>query len=178
MAVTPLLLIDVDGVLAPPVSARPGPEYSRHVLRSERLWLACQHGRWLTELAGAFELAWATAWEHAANQLIAPAIGLPGRLPVIALPRGRRMRLCGFDGIWKRPDVEAAVQDRPLAWLDDQFGPADLAWAERRTAAGVPTLLLACDPVVGLTRVHVDAALAWVSSLQHLEDAQAAPVAS
>jgi hypothetical protein len=163
MTVKPLLLVDLEGVLSPQVAGCPGPGFHRHVLRGDRLWLTQEHGAWLAELAGVFELAWATAWEHAANQLIAPILGLPGRLPVVPFPRARLTRLLGFDGIWKRPDVEPLVQARPLAWLDDEFGPSDLAWAQRRTAAGMPTLLLVCDPLVGLTRAHVDTALVWAA---------------
>jgi hypothetical protein len=156
----PLLLVDVEGVLTPLVAARPDLTYQEHNIHGDQLWLTRQHGAWLTELAAVFEPMWATTWEHDANRFIAPAVGLADPLPVIEFRHGR-MPSDATDGIWKRPDVERATHGRALAWFDDDFGPSDLAWAAQRTAAGTPTLLLACDPLIGLTRQHVDAALAW-----------------
>lgn len=63
----PVIVIDVDGVLAPfGVPPRWNPN----------------HGRWLRELAEHADLAWGTSWTHQANWEIAPALGLPP-LPVI-----------------------------------------------------------------------------------------------
>jgi hypothetical protein len=173
MEVRPLLLVDVDGVLNPLATAHPGAGYQRHEILGYPLWLTCEHGAWLDELATVFELMWATTWEHDANRFIAPAVGLAARLPVIEFREGRMTA----DGIWKRPAVERATAGRPFAWVDDDFGPSDFAWAARRTAAGAPTLLLACDPLVGLTRAHVDAALTWAARHRGGEDDQVLPVA-
>jgi hypothetical protein len=173
VAAQPLLLVDVDGVLNPLAATQPSASYQRHQLLGYELWLTREHGTWLDELATVFELTWATAWEHDANRLIAPAIGLADPLPVIEFHEGRM----AAEGIWKRPAVERATAGRPFAWADDDFGPSDLAWAQRRTAAGAPALLLACDPLVGLTRGHVEVALSWAAQLRDGDGHQVLPVA-
>ena len=78
---SPLLLLDVDGVLSP--TRRPTPDWRPHTVVADgvphRLWLNPRHGPRLLDLArrcGA-ELVWATPWEHDANVEIAPRIGLP-----------------------------------------------------------------------------------------------------
>lgn len=161
MAAPPLLL-DVDGVLNVLSGTRPGDGFHEHVVQGVALWLTPQHGRWLNELSPTFELMWATTWEHDANTHIAPRIGLTKPLPVIEF--GMRRAVSAWH--WKLPDVNRVIGDeRPFAWLDDEFGPADHAWAAERTAQGAPTLLLACDPLVGMTRAHVDHALRWAGEL-------------
>jgi hypothetical protein len=56
------------------------------------------------------------------------------------------------DGHWKWPAIEAFVEDRPFAWVDDELGRADLARAGRRSA---PTLLVRIEGMHGLDDVHV-----------------------
>jgi hypothetical protein len=55
--------------------------------------LSVHHADWLRELAGTYELVWATTWEHHANTHIAPLLELPA-LPVVA-----------FAGYRSRPDA-------------------------------------------------------------------------
>jgi hypothetical protein len=154
----PLLLVDVDGVLNPwrafeiPAGFR---EYS--FFPGDRVLLSEGHGALLRELAGSFELVWATAWEHRANRLICPVIGLP-ELPVIEFPLG------GRDFFFRKlPAVIESVGDRPCAWIDDEHRPDHDDWARDR---GVPTLIVDIDPAVGLTaRVAADLA-EWAANLR------------
>ena len=44
--------------------------------RKLRVWLNPAHVAMLLSLADVFELNWATAWEDAANRMVAPLIGL------------------------------------------------------------------------------------------------------
>jgi hypothetical protein len=77
---TPLVLVDVDGVLNP-FQSRTG-DYRRHWVFpggiAHRLLLNPGHGPMLLELARASgaELVWATYWRDRANTWIAPRIGL------------------------------------------------------------------------------------------------------
>jgi len=139
----PLLLVDVDGVLNPwrAVECPPGfREYS--FFPGERVRLSEGHGKLLQDLSGAFELVWATAWEHRANRLICPVIALP-ELPVIEFP------LAGTHYMFRKlPAVIESVGDRPAAWIDDEHHPEHHQWARER---GVPTLIVDIDPAVGLT---------------------------
>ena len=86
-----------------------------------------------------------------ANRLLGPLLGLP-RFPVVAFPP------VPFPPQAKVAAVDRLLGDRPAAWIDDLLGSAAYEWAASRAA---PTLLLAVDPAVGLTRALVDRALDW-----------------
>ena len=155
----PLLLVDVDGVLNPweavecPAGFR---EYS--FFPGERVLLSEGHGELLRELAGSFELVWATAWEHRANRLICPVIELP-ELPVIEFP------LAGTDFFFRKlPAVIESVGDRPCAWIDDEHHPEHYEWARER---GVPTLIVDIDPAVGLTAGVAADLVKWAAGLRN-----------
>ncbi len=152
MSQTPYLLVDVDGVLAPFAFATPPPGFNRHTVlaangREHHVWLNPAHGGWLRTLGEQFELVWATGWEHEAARLLAPLLGLP-QLPVIEFTQ---LPVFGVP-LWKLPDVDSYVADRPVAWIDDDLDDAVARWASRRES---PTLLLKTDRTVGLTRKHV-----------------------
>lgn len=162
----PLLLLDVDGPLNP-FAAKPTQRpdgYETHRLTPAgwreplRVWLNPKHGPMLLALTDVVDLAWATTWTDQANTMIGPRIGLP-ELPVIPV-----MQPSWADRgphIWKIAAVRAYVGDRPFAWFDDDFTKADLAWAEERTAAGFPVLLLPISPRVGIVQDDIDQVAAW-----------------
>jgi hypothetical protein len=160
-----LLLIDVDGPLNPYAGISCPAGYETHRLTPRgceaplNVRLNPAHGPMLLALADTCELTWCTAWREQANEFIGPLIGLP-RLPVVPLT-GRNVPL---HGIWKRSDVEKYAADRPLAWFDDDFEQADLEWADKRTADGVPTLLLTISARLGIVQADVDRAADWARS--------------
>ncbi len=145
----PLLLLDVDGVLNP-LGVREAPGFTPHRVGGMRVLLSTNHGRWLRELADAFDLAWATSWERDAD-LIAERIGIPRGLPAIEFTDQSEWTV-------KLPDVVRYVGDRAVAWVDDQLGPEVRAWAESRA---VPTLLVETDSRVGLTSAHIERLRTW-----------------
>lgn len=166
-AAKPLLLLDVDGPLNP-YAAKPTrrPEgYTTHRLAPKgcnprkpyRVWLHPGHGRMLldlTERAG-MELVWCTTWEHDANTMIGPVVGLP-ELPVIEF---------GFTATrWKFNAVAEYAAGRPLAWLDDDFAdyPDERAWFETQRG-DTPTLLHHVNPRTGCTADDLAAVEAWVA---------------
>ncbi|MCO1575200.1 hypothetical protein M8C13_05430 [Crossiella sp. SN42] len=56
------------------------------------------------------------------------------------------------------------INDRPLAWLDDQFGGKEYGWAADRRTDGIPTLIMPVGAGGGLRRQHIDAVLAWLDT--------------
>lgn len=158
----PLLFLDVDGPLIPfglPPGELPGvagdddphPGLAR---------LNPEHGRRLSALS--CELVWATAWEHDANELVGPRLGLP-QLPVVAWPswpaaveaRDERRGLH-----WKTRALVRWAAGRPFAWVDDEVTAADRAWvrAHHRGAA----LLHHVDARKGLGEDDFEALGTWL----------------
>ncbi|GIJ11852.1 hypothetical protein ACFFMR_16525 [Micromonospora andamanensis] len=155
----PVLLLDLDGVLNPFAASSCPDDYQERVLfegeGAERYCVA--HGAWISELAAAGELWWATGWGEDANELYLPLLGVKP-LPVVRLPPAP------FAPELKVPAIDAVVGDRPAAWIDDNHTPAGRQWADQRTA---PTLLVSIDPAIGWTRADVDLVLDWVARLPH-----------
>lgn len=154
----PLLLVDVDGVLNPWLADGCPDGYNVYrFFPGERVLLSPGHGKLLTLLTPAYELVWATAWEHRANRLICPVLSMP-ELPVIEFP------LDGRDLYFRKlPAVVDAVGSRPCAWIDDAHEPDHYAWAAAR---GVPTLIIDIDPAEGLTSDVVAILADWAEGLR------------
>ncbi|HKN54371.1 MAG TPA: HAD domain-containing protein [Amycolatopsis sp.] len=172
----PLILLDVDGPLSP-WAARPDAKpigYVEHRMRLPgwsrrkplRMWLNPAHGPALLDLAAQVnaELAWATSWEHQANTMMGPAIGLPA-LPVIEFGDSLEPRH-GRTFTWKFGPVARYAAGRPLAWFDDDFdayqAARDAFIAER---ADDSTELIAVDPRTGITGDQLAALASWANSL-------------
>ena len=153
----PVLLVDVDGVLNPWLADDcPDGYHEYSFFPGERVLLSPDHGKLLASLTPAYELVWATAWEHRANRLISPVLSLP-ELPVIEFP------LSGDDVFFRKlPAVVEAVGQRRCAWIDDAHQPDHYSWAERR---GVPTLIIDIDPAEGLTGAVVVMLADWADGL-------------
>lgn len=157
----PLLLLDVDGVLNP--LGRRAPGFRRYEVTVDgvvyTVYLNRRHGPRLLALAeetGA-ELAWATTWEHLANQWIAPRVGLPS-LPVIELG-GDVFASRGV--MFKTPHVADYVKGRPFVWFDDAVGPLDVHYLREHPDVG-DFLLIEIDRDHGITDAHLDQAREWL----------------
>lgn len=166
-----ILAVDVDGVLAP--SGQPSKTEAgfRHVRthpagtrwanphKPLKVWLHPDHGKLLLDLAGELDaaLVWCTSWNGEANRWIGPEIGLP-ELPVLDVGAAGDH----VNGVhWKAPAVRAWIGNRPLVWLDDDFGYGDHDWARARDAAGAPTLLVDIPPNLGVRDVDVAFVADW-----------------
>src|SRR5581483_9450118 len=82
---SPLLLVDVDGVIslfgfdpaAPPAGRFESVDGVVH-------YLSAVAGRHLRALAAEFELIWCTGWEEKANEYLPFALDLPGEFPYLS----------------------------------------------------------------------------------------------
>jgi hypothetical protein len=153
---TPLLLIDVDGVISLFGFERAeAPAGSWEFVDGIAHFLSATAGQYLRELSESFELVWCTGWEEKANEYLPRVLGLPGPLPYLSFDQavGRA------NTHWKLHAIDAhAGPDRALAWIDDALVPACFDWASARPG---PTLLIATEPAVGLTDAHVEQLNAW-----------------
>ncbi|MFE2377326.1 HAD domain-containing protein [Streptomyces sp. NPDC059398] len=159
----PLLFLDVDGPLIPFGATRDEypdgyPTYLRPDAGANPLLARVDPalGERLTALP--CELVWATTWENAANEYLAPLLGLPP-LPVVSWPEPaaddwRR----GLH--WKTRALVDWSGGRPFAWLDDEITENDRAWVEAHHPAR--TLLRHIDPRHGLTDADFTALDAWL----------------
>lgn len=162
----PLVLIDVDGVvnLGQFMSSarrsrlhRSEGWYSGRAAGwddpyAERIVLNRRWGPMLRSLAdeGA-ELAWATAWNEAANWHISPLLGL-GELPVAPAMDKR-----------KAYTVVPWTEGRPWAWLEDRQDELTVASALSHRRPHLPVLV---DPLEGLSWDHIERVRKWLVSLR------------
>jgi hypothetical protein len=179
---TPILAIDIDG----PLNPRAHTNAQRKNLRARGfrliewrkqvryvpgskwlpytdLWLNPVHGAMLAKFSRDHdvELVWASLWEHNANTIVGPVLGLP-RLPFVDF-HGHQ------DGpaFWKYRALADYAKGRPLAWLDDSFThkhrQAELSgWSKLRR--NVPTLLQEVNASVGVTAQDLDIIAAWLKT--------------
>lgn len=159
----PLLLVDVDGVLslfgfdaAFPPPGRPA------LIDGVPHLLSPQAAACLKRVLPLYEPAWCTGWEERADEHLPFLLDLPRGWPFVALSAARGPGH-GVAGHWKLGAIDAfAGPDRALAWVDDAFDPACFSWAAARSA---PTLLVGCDPAVGLGGEGEESLLRFAASV-------------
>ncbi|MGL4999432.1 MAG: hypothetical protein ACRC5T_10730 [Cetobacterium sp.] len=76
------------------------------------------------------DLHWATTWQGAANETLAPMIEFGADSPVIRPPRGEEV---SFPSIfWKFESIQAdqEVNPGPFVWIDDEITITHMHWAK------------------------------------------------
>jgi hypothetical protein len=104
------------------------------------------------------ELVWATTWHAAANEVIAPRLGLP-ELPVVTWPDDEPDPPGGVH--WKTAGLLRWAAGRPFAWIDDEISDADRRWVAARHAGRA--LLHRVDPRTGLVGADFVALARWLN---------------
>jgi protein tyrosine phosphatase (PTP) superfamily phosphohydrolase (DUF442 family) len=139
------------------------------VVEGYRLLLHPAHLDMVTEIETVFEPVWATMWQDKAWRA-----GLELGFGVdwdyidfdsyrVSRPYGQ-MTGNGIGNI-KNPGIIDILGDRPGVWVDDDMTPAQQAWAQARTEAGIPTLFIQPDPEFGMTHDHFEQIMAFANEL-------------
>lgn len=172
---SPLLLVDVDGVLslfrgwspvAPHADKRAddceqGIDGTFHSIEGIPHFLSSTAAAHLLALAELFELAWASGWEERADEHLPHLLGVPAGLPFLRFDRGAA-GIRASAAHWKLVAIDAYAGARALAWIDDALDDECRAWATARRA---PTLLVQTDPRRGLTAAEADVLRSWALAL-------------
>jgi len=159
-ALTPLVLIDVDGVISLFGFDHQSPPAGHYrLVDGHTHFLSAAAGEHLRRLGERFDLAWCTGWEEKANDYLPLALGLPGPIPHVVFDPAQRPTRAH----WKLGGIDRHVEaSRPLAWVDDAHDEGCRSWAAARPG---PTLLVTTDPAVGLTGREVDQLERWARDL-------------
>jgi hypothetical protein len=151
---TPLLLVDVDGVLSVFGAGVDRDDCVPALVEGIPHWLSRSAAAALARIAPAFECVWCTGWEDRADGHLPHLLGLP--------PGWRHLSFRdrpGDTAHWKLRAIDAlAGPDRPAVWIDDAHDERCREWAATRLG---PTLLVTTDPVIGLTESDATRALEW-----------------
>lgn len=147
----PLLLIDVDGPLNPYAQSysqlRKEKKFKVYRLLGYKVWLNRWHGEELNKLAELYELVWCTTWEHSANELIGPRIGLP-ELPVIEFGKNLPDKPPVRGLYWKSAVILEYTDNRPFVWLDDECQEVDADYFKANRTGKFAVLPV--SPITGL----------------------------
>jgi HAD domain in Swiss Army Knife RNA repair proteins len=170
--VTPILAIDVDGVLNALNAGPPAPGWCDTQVapngrpgRGFRIRHNPAHGARLTALAAetGAELTWCTTWEHLANQHIRHLAGLP-ELPWVPMEPGHAGEKFSEGrpvGKVKAMAIRAYAGDRPFCWLDDEPDAA----TELYTCT-TPHCVIEVDGRYGLQDDHLKGARTWLLKMR------------
>jgi hypothetical protein len=159
----PLLIWDIDGVLAP-FGGEHGrnADYIRVDVTSGMLETYVFVRRDLPEvmkrLMQSFEIMWGTMWEESANEY-REHFGFVEPLEYIKFARHWNPR----HDTYKLASLMELLDEneRPALWIDDEIGQDAFDYAKKRTEAGIPTLFIRTEPHIGFIDDHISEMETW-----------------
>lgn len=151
-----VILVDVDGVVNPLSSARPGA-----ISRSMRM--DARMGPRLKALSRLAELVWVSGWDAATRATIAATFGLPTfrAVETAGAPVGTSTPNGPAVADWLAQHAPPGAW-RGVVWIDDVLEGDAVDWAEEQR---FPVHLIRPHPVQGLQDAHVDDAARFVAGL-------------
>lgn len=194
----PYLLLDIDGVLNLFPSFSSDAQVKRPVARHRAVIeranmqegvkelaygvnIPLDAAALIAQLSDHFEIRWYTMWNEHAARVFAPLAGIPDfdyfeadhREGLLALLRRNQ----GFmrDRLWlaKTPLIPDYVGDRPFVWVDDDTRAIDTDWLQDQGLTQFQ--IITVEPHSGLTQEVVDLAIAWATTLTHINQEVTAP---
>lgn len=134
-----------------------------------RLLLHPEHPEMIAEIETVFEPVWATMWQASAWTFGQRAgFGVDwDYVDFDGMHEGTEFgRMTGGGvGSYKDKGIKAVLGDQPGIWVDDDMTPAQHAWAQARTEAGIPTLFIQPNPEFGMTREHFEQIMAFADAV-------------
>jgi hypothetical protein len=131
------------------------------------------HARWIRSLLDrGVDVGWATTWEHFANEVFGPLLGLP-ELPLAIEFHAdvkndhHHPRMYGLGaGEWKSDALWNRYRDRPLVWIDDDASNlARIDMHGNPIDRGAPALSIRCEGEIGLTQDQMQQVDEWLAEL-------------
>lgn len=165
----PLLLIDVDGVLN--IASRTQNHKRYNIFKASGFWIRIwrEVPNLLDRLTDHFVPVWCTMWDDLANTELAPRLDLPSLPYIPCWDNSHTVPLWGEVMVHhKIPAIVKHVGSRAIAWIDDEIGKNDLAWAQVRNDTVAPTKFLKIDERMGLLEHHVIKLITWAESLKEV----------
>lgn len=172
---TPLVLMDIDGVVNAFGAKHPIPAHQRFA-RAGRYTVVLdeRHPEWMLEMEARAEMCWATMWQYNAATQFAPVAGFGEDWEYIDFDSfhgtlGARTGNGVVNHKW--PGILASVgEDQPLVYVDDDMRPDHHRWAALRNEAGIPTLFIQPDPEHGLTRAQYERIIDFLDAVYIMDD--------
>lgn len=143
-AATPLLLLDIDGVLSPLFYHGDLLAEGYTVLRGSwnNAFLATRERDWIERLRPYCALVWATNWRNAAHEVT-------DHWNIEKFPLTVEFDdMFDAEGTWKLPAIQRFLEGRnnPVVWIDDELEDDAIQWARTRPH----THFLQANPTYGL----------------------------
>lgn len=176
----PILLLDIDGVIAPWPSKLGFDQDTHWYDEANGIHMRRDLPDLIKKLATIVELQWGTAWEREANSRVLQHLGLTNPLPFIEFhdyedlgdtiaelvekEDGHYHVIHGAGGnnTWKLPWIERFCRANPgraIVWIDDEIEQDAQDFAASREE---PTLFVKTNGLVGLDETHIEEIEKWL----------------